>query len=1024
MNRFAAFLGIALLIGSPALAAKPATLPFFPTVTASRNGDLTYTSEPNGDRIPDFSYAGYMAGNSDIPTASAKVFVAPVPGDNTARIQAAIDYVSALPLDSHGLRGAVLLQKGTYEIDGGLFIRASGVVLRGQGMGTDGTVLLAAGLDRRTLITIAGAADRRVSSPIAVADRYVPVNASKFHVETDSLLKPGGTILIRRPCTAAWIAALNAHDLGGGMGSGWRPNSRELIWDRTVTSVDGNTITLDAPITNSLDVQFGGGGVSAYTWPGRIENVGFESLRCDSSFDPANPKDEAHSWIAITMECARDCWVRQIVFTHFAGSAVTLLDSTSRITVEDCKSLDPISENAGYRRNTFVTDGQQNLFQRCYSENGRHDFAIGFCAAGPNAFVQCEAKDAQADSGPIDSWAAGVLLDNIRLDGAALGFYDRENANNFAGWSGANSVLWQCNASQINCFDPPTARNWCYASWGMFAGDSHFVASDNNLPPDSLYYGQLAARLGPSVMHRAQLLFSNPRSSRNPTVADAAEAIAHSVNPAPQLSDWIDKAPTRNPIPTDAAGALTLESLGLPKPDQSPPPAKHHMAMTNGWIVDDGAIAVGGVQGIKWWRGGIRPDEVAESLADGPNPVRFVPGRIGRGLTDDLNQLAGDMYAAGRIALDYHYALWYDIRDIDHERVRRIDGDVWPPFYDLPFARSGTGIAWDGLSKYDLTKYNPWYFSRLKQLADIFELHGQILFNQNFFQHNILEAGAHWASCPWRSANNINDTGFPEPPPYAGDKLIYMAKQFYDVTNSTRTAIYAAYIRHCLDNFADNSNVIQFTSAEYSGPLAFTQFWLDTVAQWEKETGKKPIIALSAPKDVQDAILADPDRAKIVDVIDIRYWWYQPSGKLYDPPGGQNLTPRQWLRETNPKFPNFDSAYRAVHEYRQKFPDKAILIGPEDGGISTPWAVLMAGGSLPNLPGLDANLRAAIAGMKPVDAPAGELALGDSAGSFLVYGDSAGSPRPGSANLHAHYVDPRTGRLVSGTTNIVWLSGS
>ena len=38
---------------------------------------------------------------------------------------------------------------------------------------------------------------------------------------------------------------------------------------------------------------------------------------------------------------------------------------------------------------------------------------------------------------------------------------------------------------------------------------------------------------------------------------------------------------------------------------------------------------------------------------------------------------------------------------------------------------------------------------------------------------------------------------------------IFMAEQFYDVTNSTRAAIYRAYIRKCLDTFADNSNVIQ-----------------------------------------------------------------------------------------------------------------------------------------------------------------------------------------------------------------------
>ena len=69
--------------------------------------------------------------------------------------------------------------------------------------------------------------------------------------------------------------------------------------------------------------------------------------------------------------------------------------------------------------------------------------------------------------------------------------------------------------------------------------------------------------------------------------------------------------------------------------------------------------------------------------------------------------------------------------------------------------------------------------------------------------------------------------------------------------------------------------MIQLTSAEFTGPLHFVQFWLDVIAEWEVETGKKAKVALSTTKDVQDAILADPKRAAVVDIIDIRYWHYK-----------------------------------------------------------------------------------------------------------------------------------------------------
>ena len=76
--------------------------------------------------------------------------------------------------------------------------------------------------------------------------------------------------------------------------------------------------------------------------------------------------------------------MRLVNFKHFAGSAVIVQRTSSKITVEDCISKEPASEIGGMRRCTFHTLGQQTLFQRCYSEQGIHDFAAGYCAAGHN----------------------------------------------------------------------------------------------------------------------------------------------------------------------------------------------------------------------------------------------------------------------------------------------------------------------------------------------------------------------------------------------------------------------------------------------------------------------------------------------------------------------------------------------------------------------------------------------------------------------------------------------------------------
>jgi hypothetical protein len=929
---------IRLLISILSLFAASALAADVPAVSQGKDGKLTYVADAKGNRIPDFSFAGYMSGNAPIPDVPVRIVVPRADGDNTSRIQAALDYVASLPADDHGLRGTVLLQDGRYEIAGGLTIAASGVVLRASGTGA--TTLVATGHDRRTLISIAGSADRTVAKPSDIADAYLPVGASTFHMKGASV-KPGDTVIIRRRCTVDWINALAMDNMGGDRhGFSWKPNTREVLFDRTITAVNGDAITIDVPLTTAIEQEFGGGAVAIYQWPGRISNVGVENLRCESSFESSSPKDEAHSWIAITMQNVQDAWVRQVTFAHFAGSAVTILDSCKRVTVEDCKSLEPISEIAGYRRHTFFTAGQQALFQRCYSEQGRHDFAVGFCAPGPNAFVQCEAKEALDDSGPIDSWASGVLFDNVRVDGNAISLCDRRFNAAGAGWAAANSVLWQCNAALIRNFSPPTAMNWAYGCWGSFDGNGQWAMSNESIRPFSLYYAQLAERIGKSALNRADLMEINSDASSSPSVAEAAELIAASKQPGPKLSEWIGAATKRHPIPTDANGAKMVDDL--PPPQPSTKPTQHLISVREGIIICDDKPLAGARQQVAWWQGGVRLYDLNE-----PKPciTRFVPGRIGPGLTDDLTQLVNTMQRKGAVVIEHNYGLWYDRRNDDHERVRRMNADAWPPFYELPFARSGTGVAWDGLSKYDLTKFNPWYFDRLREFAQLCDERGVVLLNHHFFQHNILEAGAHWASCPWRCANNINDTGFPEPPPYAGDKRIFMAEQFYDVTNATRAKIYRGLIRKNLDNFSNEHNVIHLTSAEFTGPLHFMQLWIDCISEWEKETGKHPLIGLSATKDVQDAILSDPARAGVVDVIDIRYWWYQSDGKTYEPRGGQNLAPRQWARVLKPKPSSAEQVARAVREYRQKYPDKAVMYSA-DGADRFGEAAYDAGGSL------------------------------------------------------------------------------
>jgi hypothetical protein len=979
-------------------------------------GKISYSPDSLGNRIVDFSYCGYAASEQSIPAIPVKVVVPLTNEDATNRIQSALDYVATLPADSKGFRGAVLLQKGSYIVNGGLKIHSSGIVLRGSGMGQNGTVVIGAGKDRETLIRIFGNDDKVTGKEIKVSDNYVPVNANKLTVADAGSFKTGDYIIIHRPSTQAWINTLGTQSFGGGISAlGWKPGERDIFFERRITAINDNVLTFDVPLTTALDARYGGGFVAKMEWPGRIQNIGIENLSLESAYDKSNLKDEAHRWMAITMENVADGWVREVTFKHFAGSAVMVLSTGKRITVEDCKSLSPVSEIGGQRRYSFFTSGQQTLIQRCYTENGYHDFAVGFCAPGPNAFVQCQSIRPFSYSGTIDSWASGVLFDIVNVDGNALRLSNLEQDEQGAGWTGANSVFYQCTAAKIDCYRPPTANNYSFGSWAQFGGDGYWESSNEQIQPRSLYYAQLAERLGSDVMRRAYILPLETEASSSPPVDVAMALTKKAYSAAPRLFDWIDQVTEQIKIPITNNKAKSIDAIGVHVPVVVKKAASMHIA--DGWLVRGNEIVSGRRQEVPWWNGSVEPKDLPSMK---PHITRFVPGRTGTGLTDDLDSLTDEMQKTNLVGLEHNYGLWYDRRRDDHERIRRMTGDVWPPFYELPFARSGKDSAWDGLSKYDLTKYNAWYWSRLKKFADLADQKSLVLVHHNYFQHNIIEAGAHYVDFPWRTANNINNTGFPEPVNFAGDKRLFMAEQFYDVSNPARRALHTAYIRKCLDNFKDNTSVIQLICAEYTGPLHFVQFWLDVIKQWEKETGKKEIIGLSTTKDVQDAILADPVRSAVVDLIDIRYWHYQEDGSAYAPKGGQNLAPRQHARLLHPRRTSFDQVYRAVSEYKQRYPTKAVMYSG-DSFDQYGWAVLMAGGSLPVLPRLNPAFLAAASSMKPVEGSTDQLVLQGDNGYIVYHNNSKNiqlNVKPG--NYTVHLIDPKTGSEIG--TNDITLS--
>ena len=902
------------------------------TVRADKDGRLAYTADATGNRVIDFSSAGYAGGNEAIPFVPAKITVEPDGKHDRERIQTALDLVAALPRDANGFRGAVLLKPGRWLIDASLRLAASGVVLRGSGEDEKDTVLVATGTSRRTLLEVGGTGERTEvkGSRRAVADAYVPVGATKLALENTTGLSVGDHIIVQRPCTAEWVALLDMDKFPGWRADTrlhWKPGSRDIFWDRIVTAIDGNGITLDAPLTTALDRAYGGGSVWRYEFSGRIDHVGIENLRCVSE----HPGDrEEHAWCCLALDKVENAWVRQVTARHFVSYVVYVQTDAKWVTIEDCSASDPVSELASLRRRVFSIGGQLTLVQRCTSDHGFRDFTTGFTAAGPNVFLQCTARQALDYSGPVESWASGVLFDSVIIRGNALRLINRGVDEGGSGWAAANSILWNCEATDIQVQSPPGALNQANGCRGDVADDRIASGSGESalrdigrggpIKPASLYLAQLAERKGADAAPR-----------------DGKQAISLSSDGARALT---------------AAEADAFVSTEVARKYSRP---SHPLRVEHAQFTIDGQPAWTAVTNYSWFQGQM-PRPLARAY--GPAITRFAPGETGLGLTDNLEDVAAGM--APRSAFYQHYGLWYERRRVNHNfygAAEHKDGNVWGPFMEMPWARSGgEGKDWNSLSKYDLTRFNPWYFSRVKEFADICDERGLILYDHFYFQHALQETRAHYVDFPWRPVNCLQDTGLPDENP--------AASTFYDLSSPVRRDLHRLYIRHNLDVLGSNANVVFGIDREYSGPLSFVQFWLDTIAEWQAEHRRKVLICLEVPKAEMDEILADPVRAPLVTAIDFHNWFYRPDGSLYTITGGINKAPReqsvgiiteadlQKLRDANtnptwagtnivssPEFQRLTQAirtgtpamrYRAWREYRDNYPDLVIVRKTDD----------------------------------------------------------------------------------------------
>lgn len=490
-------------------------------VWENQEGFLQYSACPDGFVIPDFSHAGYKGGGVEIPVASVVRTIEPVEGDNTAHIQDAINQVGVRPLNAQGLRGAVLLKAGTYEVNGTIRIPFSGVVLRGEGDEAEpasNTIIIAKGNSphQRDVMLVGNSTksnwnSRIVGSESNIINDFVPVGARSFDVANPALYAVGDQIIIYHPCSQEWLEAV---DFGGVNDPTelWSVNQFPIVFNRYITQISNNTITVDAPVFNTLNRALSQSYIYKPNMNGTVYNVGIENLRIN--IETLGGEDENHAWQAVRFKSCENAWALNCTFAHFGQSGI-ITEATSRSTFRNCRAVDPVAIITGERMYNFNTYhfSQLNLFEDCYARNGRHNYiSNGTSTTSGNVFLNCVSDGAYSVSEGHRHWTTGMLFDNYRETNLrrefVLGLYNRVDAGTGHGWSAAFSVLWNCDVTAggvIALQKPPTAQNYaigCIAK--RITGNPHsnsdfplgYVEGTNQtgLYPQSLYNAQLFDR--------------------------------------------------------------------------------------------------------------------------------------------------------------------------------------------------------------------------------------------------------------------------------------------------------------------------------------------------------------------------------------------------------------------------------------------------------------------------------------------------------------------------------------------------
>jgi hypothetical protein len=199
---------------------------------------------------------------------------------------------------------------------------------------------------------------------------------------------------------------------------------------------------------------------------------------------------------------------------------------------------------------------------------------------------------------------------------------------------------------------------------------------------------------------------------------------------------------------------------------------------------------------------------------------------------------------------DYEsYLFW--LKDHNHNFIRlwtwemltwhsgRYNPDNVITLYPHPYARTGPGKATDSLPKFDLSKYDPEYFSRLRSRVESAGKLGIYVSIMLFEGWSMQFSTDGWSNHYFNPLNNIN--GIDGDTNKDGKGL-----DIYTLADTTITGLQERYVKHVIDVVNDLDNVLYEISNENHPPSTGWQYhMIRFIKDYEKQKPKQHPVGMT-----------------------------------------------------------------------------------------------------------------------------------------------------------------------------------